>query len=134
MKLVTNALYEECLAKVEPSLLKEVRLNVEIANRIVDILKRRGLSQRQFAQMLGKKEPEISRWLTGAKGFTTKTLARISEALGEDVISVTNDRKLSATDFETVPIVILANNFATINTEMQRHISSIQNQKYLKLA
>lgn len=94
LELVTNALYEECLAKVEPSLLKEVRLNVEIANRIVDILKRRGLSQRQLAQMLGKKEPEISRWLTGAKGFTTKTLARISEALGEDVISVTNERKL----------------------------------------
>ena len=46
------------------------------------------MTQRALAEKLGKKESEVSKWLTGRHNFTTKTLAHISLALGEDVITV----------------------------------------------
>lgn len=83
-----NDLFEKCLAKVDPAIKAEVGLNIDIANRISDILKAKGMSQRQFANSMGKRESEISRWLSGSHGFTTATLARIEAALGEPIIQV----------------------------------------------
>ncbi len=83
-----NALFEKCLANVDPAIKEEVSLNVDIANRIYDLLKAKNMTQREFAAKMGKKEPEISRWLSGSHGFTTKTLAKISAVLGEPIVEV----------------------------------------------
>lgn len=66
----------------------EVNLNIDIANRIADILHEKKMTQREFASLMGKKESEVSHWLTGAHGFTTKTLAKMESVLGEGVIEV----------------------------------------------
>ena len=68
--------------------MEEVSLNVDIANRIYDLLKKRKMTQREFAALMGKRESEISRWLTGSHGFTTTTLAKIATVLGEPVVEV----------------------------------------------
>lgn len=65
----------------------EVSLNIDIANRIADILHEKKMTQREFASIMGKRESEVSRWLTGSHGFTTKTLAKMASVLGEDVNS-----------------------------------------------
>ena len=83
-----NPLFEQCLAEVAPEVRAEVRLNMDIADRIYDLLKKKGLTQREFASLMGKRESEISRWLTGSHGFTTTTLAKISAVLGESVVEV----------------------------------------------
>lgn len=83
-----DPLFEECLANVSPELMEEVSFNIDIANRICDILKVKGMSQRELAARMGKKESEISRWLTGSHGFTSKTLSAISVALGERIVDV----------------------------------------------
>jgi transcriptional regulator with XRE-family HTH domain len=44
-----------------------------------------------LAHRLGKKESEISKWLTGRHNFTTKTLAHIALVLGEEVVKVPNE-------------------------------------------
>ena len=95
-----NPLFEQCLAEVAPEVREEVRLNMDIANRIYDLLKARHLTQREFAAMLGKRESEISRWLTGTHGFTTASLAKIAVALGEPVVEVKNE---SRTKYVFVP-------------------------------
>ena len=46
------------------------------------------MTQREFATLMGKRESEISRWLTGTHGFTTTTLAKISAILGEPIVEV----------------------------------------------
>lgn len=84
----TNALFEESLARVSPETRAEVNLNIDISNRIHDILKSQGLSQRELAKRMGKTEAEVSRWLTGEHGFTTRTISRISSALGEPIVNV----------------------------------------------
>lgn len=96
-----NALFDRCVAGVDPEVMQEVNLNIDIANRIYDILKAKNLSQRQFAVLLGKRESEISRWLTGAHGFTTSTLAKIAAVLGEPVVEVA---KSSRSEYIFVPV------------------------------
>ncbi len=83
-----NPLFEQCLANVSPEVREEVRLNIDIANRIYDLLKAKKMTQREFAALMGKRESEISRWLTGSHGFTTTTLAKIAAVLGEPIIEV----------------------------------------------
>mgnify|MGYP000937107545 CR=1 FL=1 len=83
-----NALFEQCLANVAPEVQAEVSLNIDIANRINDLLREKNMTQRELAKLMGKKESEISRWLTGSHGFTTKTIAKISTVLGKPVVEV----------------------------------------------
>lgn len=83
-----NPLFEKCLENVAPEVREEVRLNIDIANRIYDLLKAKRMTQREFAALMGKRESEISRWLTGSHGFTTTTLAKIAAVLGEPIVEV----------------------------------------------
>ncbi|WP_289225401.1 helix-turn-helix domain-containing protein [Bacteroides acidifaciens] len=83
-----DPLFEECLANVPAEVFAEVNLNIDIANRIADILHEKKMTQREFASLMGKRESEVSRWLTGSHGFTTKTLAKMASVLGEDIIEV----------------------------------------------
>lgn len=86
-----NFLFDQCVANVAPEVMKEVSLNVDIANRIYDLLKEKKMTQREFAALMGKRESEISRWLTGSHGFTTTTLAKIAAVLGEPIVMVKKD-------------------------------------------
>ncbi len=74
-------------------------MNMDIANRIADILKAKNMTQRDLAALLDKRESEISRWLTGSHGFTTKSIARISAALGEDIIETKKGREVRYVTF-----------------------------------
>lgn len=89
-----NPLFEKCVANVAPEVMEEVSINVDIANRIYSLLKKKKMTQREFASLMGKRESEISRWLTGSHGFTTTTLAKISAVLGEPVIEVHKDSEI----------------------------------------
>ena len=88
MITVTNPLFRECLAQVSEKTRAEFDLSFEIADYIDAILKKKGLTQKELAKKMGKRESEVSRWLTGRHNFTTNTLADISLALGEPIIIV----------------------------------------------
>lgn len=96
-----NSLFDQCVANVAPEVMKEVSLNVDIANRIYDLLKEKKMTQREFAALMGKRESEISRWLTGSHGFTTTTLAKIAAVLGEPIVMV---KKNPQVQYVFVPI------------------------------
>lgn len=86
--MITNPLFRECLSQVSAKTRAEFDLSYEIADRIDSLLKKNGITQKELAERMGKRESEISKWLTGRHNFTTKTLAGISLALGEPIISV----------------------------------------------
>lgn len=67
---------------------KEVDMSFAIADRIEALLNERGMTQRDLAKLLGKKESEISKWLRGTHNFTINTIAKLSAALGEDLVVV----------------------------------------------
>ncbi len=59
-----------------------------IAGRIDNILKEKGLTQKQFAEIVNHSQGEVSRWLSGTHNFTLSTLAKISVALGRNVLII----------------------------------------------
>lgn len=89
-----KSLFEQCLANLDQEVRAEVRLNMDIANRIYDILQSKKMTQREFAALMGKRESEISRWLTGSHGFTTTTLAKIATVLGEPIVQVKSEPEM----------------------------------------
>ena len=86
--MIQNPLFRQCLAAIPEEQQVEFELSFGIAERISEILKSKGLTQKDFARLLGKRESEISKWMTGRHNFTTQTIARIETALGDKVLMV----------------------------------------------
>ena len=86
--MIQNKLFRDCLAAIPAEQKAEFDLSFGIAERISEILKTKGLTQKDFARLLNKRDSEISKWLTGRHNFTTQTIARIETALGSKLISI----------------------------------------------
>ena len=89
----TNKIMDEIRGTIPPALKMQMELSVAIANRIYDILEEKDMSQKEFAQLMGKTETEVSRWLSGTHNMTVATLCKISVALGEDIIIVADQQR-----------------------------------------
>ena len=79
---------DDIRAQMSPEMKKRMDLTVAIANRIYQILETKGMSQTDLAQKLGKTETEVSRWLSGMHNLTIGTIAKISIALGEEILVI----------------------------------------------
>ena len=93
---------DDILSNIPKGIQKEVDMFYAIAVCINDILKRKGWNQANLAKAMGKKEAEVSKWLSGNHNFTISTLARIETALEEDIISVKKYRK-PVSGYEQMP-------------------------------
>ena len=89
----TNKIMDEIRGTIPPALKMQMELSVAIANRIYDILEEKDMSQKEFARLMGKTETEVSRWLSGTHNLTLATLCKISVALGEDIIIVSDRQR-----------------------------------------
>lgn len=83
-----SSIIEQRRKSVNPETRRTVDFSFLIVDRIHEILERKGLRQKDLAMRLGKKEPEISKWMRGTHNFTIDTLISIEDALGEPIISV----------------------------------------------
>ena len=83
-----NPLFKEMLEKIPVEERRESDLSAGIACRISDILETKGWSQEDFARAAGKKEVEISRWMSGHCNFSLRTVAFIEGVLGESILFV----------------------------------------------
>jgi len=63
------------------------RKSFEISDYIVSLLKEKDWTQKDLADKIGKKESEISKWLSGTHNFTLKTLSKIEASLGKTIIT-----------------------------------------------
>lgn len=80
--------FTDAIQSIPPEIQKQVDLSMAISDAIANSLSKRGLSQKDFAKMMGKTETEVSRWLAGRHNFTIATLAKISTVLKENLIQV----------------------------------------------
>lgn len=67
---------------------EETRLSFAISNRLDILMRKKGFSKKQFADAIGKRPSEITRWLSGEHNFTISTLAMLSSFFGQPIISV----------------------------------------------
>lgn len=87
MKDIRNR-YWEMVCQVPPEIKEEINLSFAISNKIDALMRERGLSKKQFADQIGKRPSEITRWLSGQHNFTVSTLAMLSSFFGKSIISV----------------------------------------------
>lgn len=87
MKRTARSL-EEMLGPIPESLQKETELSFQISDRIYELMQQRGLSKKQFADALGKRPCEVTKWLSGQHNFTISTLSMLSMFFGQPVIAV----------------------------------------------
>lgn len=59
-----------------------------IALKILRTLRKRGLSQKQFAEQLNVSPQQVSKWVKGSENFTLETIEKIEKALGVTLIAV----------------------------------------------
>ena len=74
------------LEAIDDADLRRTRDRMLLACRITDTLRKKRITQKRFAQMLGKRESEVSEWLSGNRNFTIDTLSDISDCLGITLI------------------------------------------------
>ncbi|MBD5230983.1 MAG: helix-turn-helix transcriptional regulator [Bacteroidales bacterium] len=87
MKDIRNR-YREMISQVPPEIKEEINLSFAISNKINALMQERGLSKKQFADQIGKRPSEITRWLSGQHNFTISTLSLLSAFFGKSIISV----------------------------------------------
>ncbi|MFD2202817.1 helix-turn-helix domain-containing protein [Shivajiella indica] len=66
----------------------------DVVNKIHELLEKQGKTQRDLANLMGKKESEISKWMQGTHNFTLKSLAKIESVLGENLFEVLKEDEL----------------------------------------
>ena len=67
---------------------EESRLSFAISDRLYELMREKGLNKKQFAESLGKRPNEITRWLSGEHNFTIATIAMLSDFFGKPIITV----------------------------------------------
>lgn len=87
--------FDRILSRTSEATKRIIDKNLAIANRIIEILRGQGKTQRDLARALGKSESEISKWLTGLHNLELRTIYKIEAALGEEVIEVIGFKTLT---------------------------------------
>ncbi len=82
-----SKIFDQALAQVSQDIKNYIDHSFDVVDQIHEILENQGKTQRDLAEMMGKKESEISKWMRGTHNFTLKSIARIEAALGERIIT-----------------------------------------------
>lgn len=76
----------DLLSNIDEKEMKRTENRMLLAMKIAEALKQKHISQKEFANMMGKSETVVSEWLSGDRNFTIDTLTDISVALGVSLI------------------------------------------------
>lgn len=84
---MTNVL--DKIRKRIPSFKKRMmNISFDIVSQIFEYMKMEDMTQKELAKKMGKKESEISKWLSGGHNFTIETVAKIEEVLKKKILVV----------------------------------------------
>ena len=64
-----------------------------IIKNLKTIMNRRGISQRELANIIGKDETVISRWFAGKVGISGSSVKLLESALGEKLVNTDNRKR-----------------------------------------
>jgi hypothetical protein len=76
-----DAIIDDMLDRIDPLDSRKVEDRLMIAARIGDLVAEKGLSKKQFAELMGQSPSVVSKWLGGTHNFTQDTLSAISYRL-----------------------------------------------------
>jgi transcriptional regulator with XRE-family HTH domain len=88
---MASEIFKKILDNVPAETKAEVRLSMNIALRIGELMQQKQLTKSELARQLGKDPAEITRWLSGMHTFTTKTLGKLELFFGKPILIVPDD-------------------------------------------
>jgi predicted transcriptional regulator len=77
----SSSIIAELLSEISSTEKMQLRIKMQLAARLDDLIVESGLNKSEFASKMDKNPSEISKWLSGTHNFTIDTLVEISEAL-----------------------------------------------------
>ena len=96
-----NDKFLQMTAGVPKDIQAEIDLSFAISNEIYYLMQERGLTKKQFADALGKKPSEVTKWLSGQHNFTIRTIAMLSTFFGKPIIRTVSGRYVLPEDEES---------------------------------
>jgi transcriptional regulator with XRE-family HTH domain len=123
----TKAINKNFFNDLKPEYEALTNMSVEISDRIEEILKAKEITQREFADLLGKSESEVSKWMSGMHNFTLKSIARIETVLGMKVIQTVTKGDLN----QMSPAKLVRK--STAIKSVPGRVISVKNSKRMKL-
>ncbi len=70
----------------DPETEQFIEKNLEICEKVRIALEQKGWTKRKFAGLMNKKPSEVSRWLSGMHNLTLKSIIKMEQTLGIDLI------------------------------------------------
>lgn len=70
-------------------------VNIQIINTLKAIMQRKGLTQRELAELINKHEAVVSRWLAGRVGISKTSLRKLEEVLNETIECKDTNKKVA---------------------------------------
>ncbi len=87
MRTIQNK-FKEMVAQVPVNVKNEVDLSFAIADKLDAMMKEKGLSKKEFADAIGKRPSEVTKWLSGQHNFTIRTLSMLSTFFGKPLVEI----------------------------------------------
>lgn len=100
------ALLDNLLSQIMPEQQARADRKMRIACIIDDAMKAKGYGKKQFADKIGRKPSEITKWLSGTHNFTIETLANIERVLEIRILNLNYKRKSAIHIRKSIPVNI----------------------------
>ena len=105
----SSKIIQELRSKITPENERFISKNLDISREVYSILKDKNLTQKDFANKLGKKESEVSKWLSGLHNLTLKSIIKMETILDTDIIITPQKAKLQYEVIKYVPFIVNVN-------------------------
>ncbi|MDH4460180.1 MAG: helix-turn-helix transcriptional regulator [Flectobacillus sp.] len=102
-----SPLIKELKSRIPQHTKDSTERRLSLAARIDDVLQERGLTNQEFAFMMGKKPSEISRWLSGTHNFTTETLWDIERVLNIQLLVSSPKKESDTLEEESLKVFLM---------------------------
>ena len=84
----TEKSLDDMFGPIPERLQQQTELSFAISDRIYELMREKGITKKQFADSLGKRPCEVTKWLSGQHNFTLATISMLSSFFGQPIISV----------------------------------------------
>jgi len=123
---------ERILSRIPSYKKRMMSISFDIAAQIYEYMKKDGgITQKEFAKKMSKKESEISKWLSGGHNFTIETIAKIEEVFNEKIVYISMFAKDDlGLEYENPDNVII--NSSPVLVSFDYTDTSVQNSNYEK--
>ena len=91
----TSPALNELMDETDENEYKRTEKRMMLAARIDAAKRAKGWKNKDLAKVLGKKDSEISKWLSGTHNFTADTLSDLEEVLGIQLLNINSISKRS---------------------------------------